>query len=184
MFFSVQVLADHNIDFDEQLRPEQIDVGQELRQRGPVHAAGRAQLVEEHHGRKGVIQDIRIAGSMSGDLEVLCARCLEPVQRHVERSFDLLYRPRGTDAGVEELTVTDKEAEIGYYDGDGVALEEVVREQVLLAVPIKTLCRDECRGLCPHCGKNLNTESCDCEEKRSDPRWAVLEDIRKQLPKD
>ena len=93
---------------------------------------------------------------MSAGLELQCARCLEPVPQDVAREFELLYRPLGADAGRDELSVTDAEAEIGYYQGDGILLEDVLREQVLLALPLKVTCREDCRGLCVHCGKNLN----------------------------
>jgi uncharacterized protein len=97
------------------------------------------------------------------------------------RSFDLLYRPQGTDAGRAELSVTSAEAEVSYYQGEGLLLEDALREQVLLALPIKAICRDDCKGLCPHCGRNLNTEQCSCAEPLEDPRWAALKDIRGKL---
>jgi uncharacterized protein len=106
---------------------------------------------------------------------------LEAVVYQVDRSFDLLYRPLGTDAGHEELSITDAEAEIGYYQGESLLLEDALREQVLLAVPLKTLCREDCKGLCPHCGKNLNESQCSCAEQREDPRWAALKEIRSKL---
>ncbi len=88
-----------------------------------------------------MVQDIRVKGKLETSLEVACARCLDPVVHQVERSFDLLYRPLGTDSGHEELSVTDAEAEIGYYPGAGLLLEDTLREQVLLALPLKTVCR-------------------------------------------
>jgi uncharacterized protein len=93
----------------------------------------------------------------------------------------LLYRPLGTDAGNEELSVTVAEAEVGYYQGDGLVLEDVLREQVLLAVPLKVVCREDCKGLCPTCGKNRNTEPCSCAATLGDPRWSALKEIREKL---
>jgi uncharacterized protein len=92
-----------------------------------------------------------------------------------------LYRPQGSDAGKEELSVTAAEAEVGYYQGEGVLLEDVLREQVLLALPLKAICREDCKGLCPHCGRNLNQELCNCAEASEDPRWSALKDIREKL---
>lgn len=183
MFIDVHELELHPLDFREDFRPNAIDLGAELRQLTDLSASGRADLLEERHGTRGaVIKDIRIVGSFSAKLEISCARCLEPVVRDVNRSFDLLYRPQGVDAsGAEELSVTQAEAEIGYYSGDGVMLEDVLREQVLLALPIKTVCDDTCRGLCPHCGLNLNTGTCSCKEERSDPRWESLKELRDKL---
>jgi uncharacterized protein len=99
----------------------------------------------------------------------------------VARSFDLLYRPQGSDARAEELSVTDVEADIGYYRGQGLELEDVLREQILLALPLKTICSENCKGLCAHCGTNLNLEQCSCAEPVEDPRWSVLKDIRNKL---
>ena len=120
-------------------------------------------------------------GRVSAELELQCARCLEPVPQEVERKFDLLYRPQGADAGKEELSVTDAEAEIGYYQGEGLLLEDALREQVLLALPLKVICREDCKGLCPHCGTNLNLGQCSCAEPADDPRWSALKEIRSKL---
>lgn len=181
MLIEIQELEVHPLDFREEFRPGIIDLGPDLRQRSPLHSEGRADLVEEHHGKHKLIQDIRLKGHLDTSLEVSCARCLEPVVHQVERDFDLLYRPMGADAGHEELSVTDAEAEISYYQGEGLLLEDVLREQVLLAVPLKSVCREECRGLCPHCGKNLNEGQCSCVNQVSDTRWEALKELREKL---
>jgi DUF177 domain-containing protein len=181
MFLDIKDLERHPLDFEEEFQPDVIDLGGEFRQRTPLKASGHAEVVEEHHGKNQVIKDIRLRGRLSAGLELQCARCLEPVQRDVKREFELLYRPLGTDAGRDELSVTDAEAEIGYYQGDGLLLEDVLREQVLLALPLKVTCREDCKGLCPHCGKNLNQEQCSCTTEVEDPRWAALKDVRSRL---
>jgi uncharacterized protein len=181
MLIEIQELELHPVEFREEFSPGVIDFGADLRQRSPLRSEGRADLVEEHHGKHKVIQDIRLKGTLDTSVEIACARCLEPVAHQVHRSFDLLYRPQGSDAGHEELSVTDAEAEIGYYQGEGVLLEDTLREQLLLAVPLKTVCREECKGLCPHCGKNLNEGSCSCAPPAADPRWDALKEIREKL---
>jgi uncharacterized protein len=181
MLIEIQELELHPVDFQEEFSPGAIDLGAEVRQRTPLRTEGRADLVEEHHGKHQVVRDIRLKGKLETSLEVACARCLEPVVHEVERNFDLLYRPLGTDAGHEELSVTDAEAEIGYYQGNSLLFEDVLREQVLLAVPLKTVCREECRGLCPQCGRNLNEGQCSCVAQMEDPRWAALKEIRSKL---
>ncbi len=180
MFIDIHELELHRLEFDQEFRPETLDLGGDIRQAEPLKAKGRAELVEEHHGKRGKIQDIRLVGDLSTDVELLCARCLDPVMRKVNRAFDLLYRPQGSDAGHEELSVTDAEAEIGYYTGDGLQLEDVLREQVLLAVPMKVVCREECKGLCPQCGQNLNTGACSCT-RPPDPRWEALKGLKDKL---
>lgn len=181
MLIEIQELELHPVDFREEFRPGAIDFGEDVRQRTTLESEGRADLVEEHHGKREVVQDIRLKGKLATSLEVACARCLESVVLPVNRSFDLLYRPLGADAGHEELSITDAEAEIGYYQGDGVLLEDTLREQVLLAVPLKTVCREDCKGLCSHCGKNLNEGACSCARGVEDPRWAALKEIRSKL---
>jgi uncharacterized protein len=179
MFFDLKELELHPIDFAEEFQPNAIDLGADVRQLTPIKSRGRVELVEEHHGKHKIIKDIRLRGGLATSVELGCARCLEPVQQELAREFELLYRPWGADAGRDELSVT--EAEIGYYQGDGVLLEDVLREQVLLAVPLKVTCREDCRGLCPHCGKNLNQEQCSCAAPIEDPRWVALKDIRVRL---
>jgi uncharacterized protein len=181
MLIEIQELERHPIDFEEEFAPGVVDFGEELRQASTLKSAGRAQLVEEHHGKHQIIQDIRVKGDLSTRLEWACARCLEPVILDVQRNFDLLYRPLGSDAGRAELSVTAAEAEVSYYEGEGLLLEDVIREQVLLAVPLKAICREDCKGLCPHCGKNLNSGQCSCAEPVEDPRWNALKEIRGKL---
>jgi uncharacterized protein len=106
---------------------------------------------------------------------------LEPVERDLKAEFDLLYRPLGVTPRPPDSSITRDETEIGFYQGDGLLLEQAVAEQVILAVPVRQLCSAECKGLCPSCGKNLNQESCGCEKQGSDPRWAALGSLRDKL---
>jgi uncharacterized protein len=180
MFIEIRELELHPVHFEEELGAGVIDLGPDLRQCSGLRVAGQAELIEEHHGKRQRIKDIRVSGDLNTSVELLCARCLEPVVQDVSRKFDLLYRPLGVDAGKEELSVTATEAEVSYYQGEGLLLEDALREQVLLALPLKVLCREDCKGLCPHCGNNLNQEPCSCEAEE-DLRWAALKDIRSKL---
>src|ERR1700752_1924408 len=181
MFLDIKELGLHPLEFAEQFQPDVVDLGGEARLRGPLKVSGWAEVVEEHHGKHQVIKDIRLRGRLSAGLGLQCARCLEPGTQEVKREFELLYRPLGTDAGRDELSVTDAEAEIGYYQGNGLLLEDVLGEQVRLGLPLKVTCRADCKGLCPHCGKNLNQEQCSCSTETEDPRWAALKDVRSRL---
>jgi uncharacterized protein len=181
MFLDIKELELQPLEFEEEFQPGVIDLGSEVRQIGPLKAAGRAEVVEEHQGKHEVILDLRLRGKITAKLELQCARCLDPVPQEIRREFELLYRPLGADAGRDELSVTAAEAEIGYYQGDGLLLEDVLREQVLLALPLKVTCREDCKGLCPQCGKNLNQEQCSCSVAVEDPRWAALKEVRGRL---
>lgn len=181
MFIKIKDLELRKIEFDENLEPGLLDLGTDIQQKAPFHARGRAELIRENRGAREVVEDIRLVGSFSTQVEVRCARCLEPVRRDIQESFDLIYRPQGVDAMGEESSISLAETEIGYYRGEGLLLEDVLKEQILLALPVKLVCSNECKGLCPQCGGNLNVEDCNCVATMSDPRWAALEDIRKKL---
>ncbi|HKD44179.1 MAG TPA: DUF177 domain-containing protein [Candidatus Angelobacter sp.] len=181
MFIKIKDLELRKVEFDESLMPGVLDLGEDVRQTGPLHAAGRAELVRESRGARKVVEDIRLVGSFSAAIELRCARCLEPVDNPVAEAFDLLYRPQGVDAAGDDASIGKAETEIGYYQGEGLLLEDVLKEQILLALPVKQVCSSACKGLCPHCGRNLNVESCDCATTAADPRWGALEDIRKKL---
>lgn len=181
MFISVRDLEQKDLNFREELAPDTLDLGSEMRQSGPLQTSGQATLISERQAHKGAIQDIRLVGKVVTQVELACARCLEPVGREVDRDFDLLYRPQGADAGREEISVTQAEAEIGYYRGEGLLLEDVLQEQILLAVPYKVVCREECKGLCPQCGQNLNQGKCQCPTAPADERWTALRDLKNKL---
>ena len=95
--------------------------------------------------------------------------------------FDLIFRPAAADAEATERSITAPETEIGYYQGDSLLLEDVLREQVLLSLPVRTLCKPDCKGLCPRCGENRNSQSCSCEVGPSDPRWEALAGLRGRM---
>ena len=181
MFIQVRELEAHPIDFDETLAPGALELIPEWRQISPLKASGRVQLVEERHGKHKLIQDIRVTGNLKTRVETGCARCLEPVEQDISRDFDLLYRPQGADAGEKETPVTTAEAEVSYYQGEGLPLEDVLREQVLLGAPLRAICREDCKGLCASCGKNLNVEKCGCSQALEDDRWSALKDIRSKF---
>jgi len=144
-------------------------------------AAGLAEVLHEHRGPKDIVADIRLRGTLAGRFKVPCARCVEPVEIPVSTDYDLIFRPVGADSDSAERAITAPETEIGYYQKDSLSLEDVLREQVLLALPVRTLCKPDCKGLCPRCGEDRNRQTCTCEEGPTDPRWAAMADLRNKL---
>ena len=181
MEFKVSDLEQEPIDFDVALEPGRVELGEEAEQVGLLAAAGRAEVLNEHRGPKEIVSDIRLKGQFKGNFEVKCARCVEPVGLPLEAEYDLIFRPAEVDAVSGERSITASETEIGYYEGDSLLLEDVLREQVLLSLPVRTLCKPDCKGLCPHCGENRNQTECDCAEKATDPRWGALGDFRGRI---
>jgi uncharacterized protein len=181
MLIRVRELEIHKLEFDEEYQPGAIEFGQEFRQVGVLHTQGRAELLVEHRGHHQDVEDIRLVGNVEAHLEFSCARCLEPVGHEVNWNFDLIYRPLGVDRRKDEVAISQAETEIGYYDGEELLLEDTLREQVLLATPVRALCREDCKGLCLQCGCNLNVGQCHCAQPVREPRWEALSGIKKKL---
>jgi uncharacterized protein len=120
----------------------------------------------------------RLVGRITTELELPCSRCLEPFRMPVDAPFDLRYLPASEAATEADREVEDEDLEVSYYRDDQVDLGELIREQFYLALPMKPLCVDSCRGLCPQCGTNLNTGTCDCAPAWEDPRLAPLRNLR------
>jgi uncharacterized protein len=181
MKIHIQDLELRKLEFELAFQPGEIDFGEEVRQVGALRTEGHAELIREHHGGQNSVDDIRLVGKLEGRISLCCARCLETVEMPLSRSFDLLYRPLESERGADEVAIHEADTEIGFYSGDGMELEDSLREQVLLTVPIKPLCRPDCKGLCPVCGVNRNLQACSCQSGPSDVRWAALGDLKKKL---
>lgn len=180
MLFSLHDLELRKIEFAETYAPGKIDLGEEAVQKAPLTATGRAELLEEHHGGKQVVKDIRVVGKFATQVELRCARCVEPVVQELSGDFDLLYRPLSTMQREDDVSINEAESEIGYYKGEGVELEEVLKEQIFLALPMQILCMEDCKGLCSQCGQNKNIGECSCT-KPADPRWTALAGLKDKL---
>lgn len=121
---------------------------------------------------------VHVRGRLRATLELECGRCLATYALPLEQELDLFYlphRPEDRDESEDEVELSDRDVVVAYYRGERLDLGDVLREQLFLAVPLRCLCRDECRGLCAVCGANHNVESCACaREAPADPRLAVL----------
>lgn len=116
----------------------------------------------------------RLVGTVSTVLELGCSRCLESYRLPLSVTFDLVYLPQHANVGEGETEVGDEDLGTAYYRDETIDLGGLMREQFYLALPMKPLCGDTCRGLCPSCGANLNESTCGCQPRRGDPRLEVL----------
>jgi uncharacterized protein len=121
----------------------------------------------------------RLEGTVRTVLELPCSRCLDAFRLPVDAAFDLRYLPAALVATEEERRIEEEDLETSYYRDEQIDLNELMREQFYLALPMKPLCHDDCRGLCPHCGTNLNLGACACAAEWKDPRLAPLEAIKR-----
>jgi uncharacterized protein len=122
----------------------------------------------------------RLVGSAVTELELPCSRCLEPYRLPVNATFDLRYHPASEMSQEEEREVEEDDLETSYYRDDQIDLNELLREQFYLALPMKPLCTEDCRGLCAQCGTNLNSGTCDCRTAQEDPRLAPLRQLKRE----
>jgi uncharacterized protein len=172
MFLYIKQLEVRKVRFDETFQPGQIDFSDaDLRQVSPLHASGAAELLANTDG------EIRIRGKYEVTLEAQCDRCLGSARFPLENGFDLFYRPMSDIAVEEEVEIDEGEAEIGFYEGAGMQLEDILREQILLGMPMQRVCEEACKGICPVCGANRNEVSCECHEQIGDDRWAALRNL-------
>ncbi len=172
MFLSLKEMEQRRIRFDEVFQPGQIDFsGEEMEQGSPLHAAGSAELLAHSDG------ELRIQGRLTVEMTAQCDRCLGRARFPLDQSFDLFYRPMTDIAREEEIAIDEGEAEIGFYEGSGMELEDILREQVLLALPMQRVCSDACKGICPVCGRNRNEIQCDCRVETQDDRWGALRNL-------
>jgi uncharacterized protein len=123
--------------------------------------------------------EFQLVGVVQSALEQPCSRCLEPFVTPVEAHFDLRYRPHATQREAHDRQIEEDDLTTAYYENDEIDLGQLMREQFYLTLPMKPLCRDQCRGLCPGCGINRNRDECTCAIGWEDPRLAVLKTLRK-----
>lgn len=173
MYFSVQELEQRIIRFDVSIPRGEIDYLEDVHQAGALEARGSVELLANTLG------EIRVRGHVNVMMETVCDRCLETAQFPIDADFDLFYRPpRPVRHPSEEIELHEGEAEIGFYQGGGLQLNDILREYVILSMPMHPVCSESCRGICPVCGQNRNIRVCSCEVKPVDDRWAALKSLK------
>lgn len=135
----------------------------------PVAVSGRAR-------RKN--GDVELRGELHTKVSTRCGRCLKPVELQFDVKFAERFVPAVSWRHEEQHELQEEELNISVFDGEGIELDELVKEEILLAMPGHVLCSEDCKGLCPSCGVDRNSETCDCEAKLIDSRWEKLKDLR------
>jgi uncharacterized protein len=138
-----------------------------------LRAQVTGKVLLEKHGR-----DILVRGTLTGKLELNCSRCLEPFLAPVQSDFDLLLVPGPEPVSAEGEELAAPDLDLDFYAGEVVDLEGILREQIILMLPLKPLCAETCRGLCPLCGANLDREGCRCKADKVDSPLAALAKLK------
>ncbi|MBI2502224.1 MAG: DUF177 domain-containing protein [Candidatus Latescibacteria bacterium] len=123
-------------------------------------------------------QTFQVLGQLRGRLTGECCRCLEPVEQELEASLQLLLQRQQFSGEEREAVTADEDVELLDPGAKQVDLKERLREAVLLELPVRVYCREDCKGLCPQCGHNLNSGPCACAADQADSRWAALRDLK------
>jgi len=151
---------------------------------GEVHLEGEQSFALRPGGQiegrveRGEDRSVHVRGHLQATLGLECGRCLEGFELRLDQELDLFYLPHRAeddDEAEDEVELSDRDVVVAYYQGERLDLGDVLREQLFLALPLRRLCREECRGLCPACGQNRNTAACACPAGAApDPRLAAL----------
>jgi uncharacterized protein len=141
----------------------------EVRLIGPAEVSGRLQ-------REG--NEVALRGRLKSKLEVVCGRCLRPVELPIAADFSERFVRAVSWAAEEQHELQAEDLNISVFDGEGIELDDLVREELLLAVPVNVLCREDCQGLCPICGTDRNLNPCQCEVDEIDSRWQKLKELQ------
>jgi uncharacterized protein len=176
MIISLVHMPADGLKFEHQYRAGELETGDfsfEMQQ--PVLVSGRVE-------RAG--PDMRLRGQIKASISAPCDRCLKQVTISIDSPFDLLYTPEDpgeNKAGEFELQTRD--LDFALYSNDEINLDDLVLEQLELSLPSRVLCTQDCLGLCPQCGVDLNVEKCNCRQQ-VDPRWHALADLKEKAEKE
>ncbi len=146
------------------------DLGEEIKLTHPIK--GTIRLI---HTTEGVL----VSGQLHTEVELSCSRCLESSSTAVDFTLEEEFHPTIDISTGAKLPLLDGEDEATLIDGQHmIDLLEVMRQDILLALPSRPVCRPDCAGLCSQCGQNLNEGPCTCEQPFDDPRWEALRALR------
>jgi len=170
MRIELEKLDEANRQFAHVFEPGELSLEDErARLAGQVEVRGR---VSREDGQ------VNVKGHLNAPVELDCDRCLQPITTQVDADFDVDYMPAAVYAAEPVAELQDDDLAVSVFDGEAIDIDDLVREQIILALSSRALCRDDCKGLCPVCGIDKNFKGCECESQPSDPRWAALNDLR------
>jgi uncharacterized protein len=127
-----------------------------------------------------VLPEVIAKGVLNGDVELQCSRCLKNFTDRIASQFNVVYRPTTEIVRGEQHQLKSDELDTVFYTGDTLEMDDLLREQLILNLPMKPLCSPDCRGFCPQCGTDLNLSGCGCKTKEIDSRFEVLKKLKKE----
>jgi uncharacterized protein len=161
----VEILGKPGANRDVSIAPTLEGVQVDLARLDPEPVVGDLSL-------ESVVEGVLVTGSLNGDVTCRCARCLEEFGSGLQVQVCELFAAPGH---------LEEEEDVYRVAGEEIDLEPMLRDEITLALPLYPLCREDCKGLCARCGRELNDGACDCAEDTSDPRWEALDEVRAKL---
>jgi len=122
--------------------------------------------------------EVELRGHLRAKAAIGCGRCLKSVELPIELDFTERFTPAVSWKDEEQHELSEADLDLSAFDGEGIELDDLVKEEIMLAMPGQTLCSEECKGLCPNCGVDFNSGTCDCATKQVDSRWEKLKDLK------
>ncbi len=119
-----------------------------------------------------VLKEVTVIGDVQFSIQTACSRCIESVTIELNPLVNLVLSP------VDKISEEDDDDKHETYNGDEVDLSNYIMEQIAISLPVKVVCSEDCKGLCPVCGINLNQENCTCDTEDIDPRFAILKNLK------
>jgi uncharacterized protein len=129
-------------------------------------------------------RNLHVDGTVETALHCKCSRCTKDFSRLIKTGFDLSYLPQPKwSSGDAEIELKYEDMEVAFYDGVALDIDLMALEQIELSIPMKFVCKEDCKGLCYQCGADLNDGACLCKNEETDSRLSVLLEFKKKIDK-
>lgn len=170
MIIDLIAIGNSPFDFDVEFLPEEVNLeSEEATLKNNVKLSGK--LIKR-------LTQVDVEGNISAEIETECTRCLLPIEKELKIPFNVSFVTPENYTEEKEAEINENDLQVSIFEGDKINLTEIVREQILLNLPLQVFCKDDCKGLCPKCGINQNLQNCNCDEKDVDPRWSALKNLK------
>lgn len=170
MRIELENLEGSKSDFAHVYNPDELNpVDERVKLTAPATVNGKIRLAGN---------EVFVNGHVETSAQFECDRCLKPIELPVNADFELEYITGSEYESSAVAELTEAEMSVSVFDGEAIDVDEIVKEQILLAVPTRMLCSEDCKGICPQCGTDRNTGECGCVTKDIDPRWAALKNLK------
>jgi uncharacterized protein len=179
MHILVERINEDGLEIDVEEKPESFPVLSEMIRQGECKFSAPINTTL-NVSRIGDMIDVK--GKLETTVHLSCSRCLNEYETALKSRFNLTYvnhlPVEPEDVEPKEIEITAQEMGLIYFQGEEINLQDGIQEQVVMAFPIRALCREECKGLCAACGADLNQGDCGCDRKPVSNKFAVLKNLK------